>query len=275
MWADLRVALWLWQTFGGLGSRCRRGWGSIIVNRIDGWEAIDATERPIWQDWFPSADTPRSVIDVRRQLLDRVGALAGGGSTLLNGAGLSIGPGTDPSEEAATRLDGEPGFSHLGSAYIHMPDAGADTWEAAQARIGRSMLRARSNAPDRHREPKTLPRVWDHDNVFEMLHQRKRLAHAPFRAAFGLPHNYFFRGSKRKTTFEGDKGSSRSRRASPVLIHISRFGREFVPVVLWLRAKLTEGDITSREHPVALRAGLVGGCRVLARAQCSGHGGPA
>ena len=175
------------------------------------------------------------------------------GPPSLNGAGLSIGPGTDPSEEAATRLDGEPGFSHLGSAYIHMPDAGADTWEAAQARIGRSMLRARSNAPDRHREPKTLPRVWDHDNVFEMLHQRKRLAHAPFRAAFGLPHNYFFRGSKRKTTFEGDKGSSRSRRASPVLIHISRFGREFVPVVLWLRAKLTEGDITSREHPVALR----------------------
>lgn len=246
LWKDLRLALWLWQTFGGLGARCRRGWGSFTVKRIEGWEAIDSAERPVWQEWFPEADALTWTIGQRRQLLHRVKEVVRSGKVLPNETGLATGNGTDPMSEAAAKSGGEPDFSHLGSAFVHLPEAGADTWEAALAQVGLAMLRARSNARGRRREPKDLPRVQDHDEVHEMLHRRKRLRYAPFRAAFGLPHNYFFGTTRKKATFEGTK--ERSRRASPVLIHVARVGNQFVPAVLWLKAKLTEGDIVSREH---------------------------
>jgi len=59
----------------------------------------------------------------------------------------------------------------------------------------------------------------DHDLVSDHLHKNHRLASAPLRAAFGIPHNYFFRVSKKKLDFHWDDSD---RRASPLLLHVAR-----------------------------------------------------
>src|SRR5207248_1562617 len=71
------------------------------------------------------------------------------------------------------------------------------------------------------------------------------LSHAPYRTAFGLPHNVQFRSRPNDPVgFGGPADEAEykgmNRRASPVLIHVARVGLgDYVPVVLWLKSPLT------------------------------------
>lgn len=256
-WRDLRHAVWLWQTFGGIGARCRRGWGSVHVTAVDGLEAIDdEAERRHWQTWF-APQTPFVRAGVLARLLDlAVGRGDEPSSTDVYGRRLRstwafTADEADPENERSGLAESPLPFSHLGCCCAVLPDGLYDHWSAALAHLGNAMLRIRSNAPGRPR-PGHTSRVRDHDAVFALLHRGAALPEAPQRAAFGLPHNYFFKSSGKKTTFEGPRGQAR--RASPVLFHVlkvwdgSRSVWQYAPVVLWLKSRLTPGDrVKSRD----------------------------
>lgn len=47
----LVATVWLWSTFGGIGARCRRGWGSLHLDRLDAY-GLDVA---VWKDLCGSA----------------------------------------------------------------------------------------------------------------------------------------------------------------------------------------------------------------------------
>jgi CRISPR-associated protein Cmr1 len=61
----------------------------------------------------------------------------------------------------------------------------------------------------------------DHDGVKNMS-----LTEPPKRTVFGLPHNYFFSSSKENIEINAYFGNTEGRRASPLLLHVHRLGRE-------------------------------------------------
>lgn len=71
-------------------------------------------------------------------------------------------------------------------------------------------------------EKKFVP---DHDNMVAYL-KTGSVASPPKRAAFGLPHNYFFTQSLRSVRGEVNlmDGSHKGRRASPLLLHVQALG---------------------------------------------------
>ena len=96
-WKDLRHALWLWQTFGGLGARSRRGWGSVQIGRLENLEVIPSPERSAWQEWFTRAEawTEENSADA---VLGRFLEVAGHPDTPehVRGPLAFTGPNTDP-----------------------------------------------------------------------------------------------------------------------------------------------------------------------------------
>ncbi|TVR09540.1 MAG: type III-B CRISPR module RAMP protein Cmr1 [Planctomycetota bacterium] len=59
----------------------------------------------------------------------------------------------------------------------------------------------------------------DHDLISDHLHKRVTLNRSPQRAAFGIPHNYFFKSSKSKLDIHWDDND---RRASPLILHVAK-----------------------------------------------------
>ncbi len=275
LWRDFRHALWLWQTFGGLGARSRRGWGSMQIVGVGGLDDVifDVEERAQWHRWFtelpetPGEDPDEQDETARQRILCRVLDLAFTGrehpggdepGSLGRHGGLCQPPcaftsaETDPESGVAHRREAETPFSHLGSccAIVRKTTKSLANWESALADAGLAFLEIRSNLKGRPRQPRDLFRVDDHDRVYDLLYPPQTpMSTAPYRAAFGLPHNYFFSREPgretKKEEFQGPPG--RSRRASPVLIHIARARSKpqarFVPYAFWFKSHfLARGD---------------------------------
>lgn len=265
LWRDLRCALWCWQTFGGLGARSRRGWGSVQISVGEELEAIgNPEEEQRWREWFAPVEQRVWNELSRQQLLGRLLDLAAGqpdkNTNAARGDFQVIGQGTHPADAASVRREGESAFSHIGCSCAIVSESAQSGWFEALALLGNAMLLVRSNAPKQGKLPMRsrtggLPRVTDHDDVHAMLHSDKTLTTAPKRAAFGLPHNYYFSKSKKKTSFVGS-GSGEERRASPVFLHVARVWKPdnqaqgYAPVVLWLKSRLTrDGQVFCEDNP--------------------------
>lgn len=79
----------------------------------------------------------------------------------------------------------------------------------------------------------------DHDLMLHFLLGRKNPQVAPARAAFGLPHNYYFQGSGEKGGVDLMEGEGKGRRASPLLFHVQGLaGGKACGVVTYLPARL-------------------------------------
>lgn len=124
-------------------------------------------------------------------------------------------------------------WSHLSPHSIwHCEEA--TTWEQALKSVGSKMKNLRLKLGGQQ-----APYGPDHDLVSDFLHKSKPLARAPWRCAFGIPHNYFFKSSKKKVDFHWTDGD---RRASPVILHVARCKVGFVSVALLLNGPfLPEG----------------------------------
>lgn len=90
------------------------------------------------------------------------------------------------------------------------------SWHTALSALGKPLLAYRQSLGGM--KPPYEP---DHDLVSDHVHKSTALHRSPRRAAFGIPHNYYFRKSKKKVDFLWDDND---RRASPLLLHIGRLG---------------------------------------------------
>ena len=338
-WRRLRHILWLWQTFGGIGARSRRGWGSMQIIGVsgqsclaeidgqyrnclrsgsvapelyqqlqrhfqeegitlsenlsitpqasglwrlcdhgndtdyfirsdeegplkvyDGLTAIpDLEERRYWLEWF----TPPQVSDVgqlARHLADRLEQIFGTKYNIAAAPYILATPGADPRSQDSIDIEvGQADYSNFCSYCIVIPDRRYYSWDQALSLLGQKMIEVRSNLARDYAQNSNLLRVKDHNAVLAKLKDNRPLEQLPARAAFGLPHNYFFAGRGDGNFPDSKQDDSKSpRRASPVFLHVIKTTDDsYIPIVLWLKAPLVTTPIdfkgkwrgTSRREP--------------------------
>lgn len=174
---------------GGMGARSRRGFGSLTL------EAIVQDGREMWR-------APTTLVDVERRLRDALGA-----------------PSASCSEPPYTAFSAD-------SRFILVPGAPRSTAEDLLERLGKALLHFRSfgrasksGGSRRVAEADALGFFSDdHDEMLAVANGAATgVVRAPCRAAFGLPHNYFFGSIEAKV----DVNAARhKRRASPLFVHI-------------------------------------------------------
>ncbi|MGI6558012.1 MAG: RAMP superfamily CRISPR-associated protein [Limnochordia bacterium] len=118
-----------------------------------------------------------------------------------------------------------------------------NTWAEALERIGSLM----SSVRDPAHSPPGYPWARQDAQLMAGFLRTGEASHAPARAAFGLPHNYYFRQSGTRVYVRGDQQTTR--RASPLFIHVHQMrDRQHALVVTFLPAPLLppEGRIVLR-----------------------------
>ena len=174
--AGVREALIALGLFGGLGSRARKGLGSLSIQQVqDGGETL----------------TIRNDADIRRFV-----------------AGLDISaPGTNAPLTAftdKTRIDLSPGGRSA---------------SACLKQISQCLQLYRDGTVPNHERECNFP----NDRALAVEAVRGQSVSAlPARAAFGLPHNYSWIGTKDKLDIAPAE-LTRNRRASPLFIHIHQY----------------------------------------------------
>lgn len=110
---------------------------------------------------------------------------------------------------------GVPSWSHLSpdSRWILL-NRDFPSWKHALDALGTPLLQFRQSLGGQ-----SAPYGEDHDLVSDHLHKNHQLRSAPRRSAFGIPHNYYFKSSKKKLDFHWN---ANDRRASPLLLHVTR-----------------------------------------------------
>jgi CRISPR-associated protein Cmr1 len=224
----LRRALEALSLFGGLGSRSRRGFGSVTLLTL-----ADEDGNDLWR-------APRNREELQTQI-----------SSFISRWNLKDKT-REPSYTAFTSLS-QVRLSQTHQNHINLLD-----------NIGEEMIRYRSYGRRNHNGDHTLPGNMgiaeqlfssDHDLV-QSLGNVNITSH-PRRVAFGLPHNYFFGSTRLKFDITG---ASSERRASPLFIHIHQLGREYAAVLTYLPARFLpdnekiriSGHGTKTEVPVQI-----------------------
>jgi len=213
---SVEKALLIMGLLGGFGSRQRSGFGSIAIKDFQ------------YTNVNPTMKVPRNVDDFKQIIKD----------IILNEKVLDIPPYT--------------AFSN--SVRIDISDTGKDAL-ALLGEVGQNLQMYRSYG----RSVGGIHKVGyntaeqnfsaDHDLIRDLFSGDNILMH-PQRVVFGLPHNYFYSTGKKADInpvhLNGqiwtDKG--RSRRASPLMIHIHRFPNKQYAVVQTLMPALflPDGD---------------------------------
>jgi len=195
------AALWLLTHLGGLGARSRRGAGSLQVTRVQG----DAPNSAL-----PSLEIRASAPEQLQTELQE------GLSKLRKSVGESA------SVDCPSRFD----VLHPNACKIWVVGKVFSSWREALDAIGQRMQQFRNR-----REP-------DYQNVKNAV-QGQRLTQPVERAAFGLPIVFYYRSLKgAKGTLEGKR---HNRRASPLLIHVTRLSnRKYALVLTFFQAQLLE-----------------------------------
>ena len=197
------AALWLLTHLGGLGARSRRGAGSLQVTRVQG----DAPNSAL-----PSLEIRASAPEQLQTELQE------GLSKLRKSVGESA------SVDCPSRFD----VLHPNACKIWVVGKVFSSWREALDAIGQRMQQFRNR-----REP-------DYQNVKNAV-QGQRLTQPVERAAFGLPIVFYYRslkGAKETLVLEGKR---HNRRASPLLIHVTRLSnRKYALVLTFFQAQLLE-----------------------------------
>jgi len=206
-------AVLLWGTLGGLGSRCRKGFGSISIQQMH----IEMKGQSISADQVPAV--PENCSDLGNLLRN-----------LFSGSLPPLPPFTAVSD--LTRCD----LAMQGGVSMEILD-----------RLGLGLQRYRSYGLNNqvNRQPALRLFAADHDLVLNILHGNT-ISTLPQRAIFGLPHNYYFSSyAQAKTQRLLDDGrplreakeeanklskvqiaptqKTRDRRASPLFFHVHQF----------------------------------------------------
>ncbi len=211
---EVRDALKLLGLLGGLGSRSRRGWGSLALESLE-----DTNGQTYWSK-------PKNLEEYQQALKQLIG------------------------KPAAPR----PPFSAFSvESRIHLLVTGHDPLAVLDA-MGRAMVRYRAwghkrKKDDIHRLPDGSPALQlfekDHDWAKEPWTGEQN-RYVPRRTSFGLPHNY---GKKLRNLGVSTTETARrrhgagDRRASPLLLHVQDLGQGgFAGVATFLPATFTPDD---------------------------------
>jgi CRISPR-associated protein Cmr1 len=210
--------LWAWLYLGGIGARSRKGFGSLHLQRI-------TSDKPAWK-------TP----------MDQ--------DTFRNEAGklLTLG----------RRVDGEPAWTCFSrGSRIFVGSKGFKTGDEALSRLGGWLIafRRRYGKATDTRSLDKLP-VAGRDYEWAAPNGTKLRQGIPDRIGFGLPLPFTrkiddeFRG---ESVIWGRDGQDEKdpRRASPLLLHVARFGNLYFPVLTYLPAQFLPHDarLGFKDHP--------------------------
>lgn len=200
-------SLWLLCHLGGMGSRSRRGLGSVVWLDMEG-DASALSFR------FPRQAS--SVDELREHLRSTISRLC---------------PQLPPEGTEYTALSAKTRIV-LGSP--------RPSWAQALHDVGHALQLHRTY---RCKSPK-YPE--DHDLVHDFTHTG-RITAAPKRAVFGLPHNYYFSHDKISVKIEpSNPDGTVNRRASPLFVHIEELAGEhpsYVPVATLFPAQFLPSDV--------------------------------
>ncbi|MCG9968436.1 type III-B CRISPR module RAMP protein Cmr1 [Pelotomaculum terephthalicicum JT] len=206
----LQRAIKALSLFGGMGSRSRRGFGSVTLTSLK-----DEEGKELWRP-------PRTREELHNAIREFITSIG-----IKNIAGLPVYTAfTSSSRIILSKTSQNP---------INLLDS-----------IGREMIRYRSYGRRNKDGDHTLPGskekaeqffAPDHDLLLS-LNQNPDPGKHPRRVAFGLPHNYFFGSTQVDIT-----GEQSERRASPLFIHIHQLEKEYAAVLACLPAKfLPDGE---------------------------------
>jgi len=203
---QLSDALLALGTMGGLGSRARKGFGSLSIQRLIVGEQVqeipaDITElKSLYLKWQQSVEQPPFTAFSKLSRIDvsLKGMLP---MDLLNKAGLEL---------------------QLYRSYGRKQREGSDHKVGSQ--------KAEQNFKD------------DHDLLWNSAANTPPSS-IPRRTVFGLPHNYFFSSNNKKVDFTL-KEKNRGRRASPLFMHIHEFvnGQVLLIQILMPADFVSQGD---------------------------------
>ena len=186
--SSIKKALLLFGLLGGLGSRARRGWGSVAIKAL----TYTNTEKQIEQISIPhNKETFKHCL-----------------SELLTNIPTSLPPFT--------------AFSQLTQIHISEESTNAEgllTSVGAQMQMYRSYGQNQGNGHKINGQDAEQKFKEDHDIVYRLI-QNQPITQHPKRVVFGLPHNYFFSNDVGNADVNGEVFG---RRASPLLIHIHQF----------------------------------------------------
>ena len=224
----LKQALVALGTFGGMGAKSRKGYGSLVLGslRVDGNA-----------DWR----APQSIDD-----LDKA----------IRSIHESV-----PGHRTGIRAEGIP-FTVLSPITRHVLLTGNANHSPLELldMVGREMVRFRAwgyNGRVLDRVPSERNFKGDHD----LMKSGQRRTKHPERIAFGLPHNY----GRWPDQQVGPADDALDRRASPLFIHIHLVNDRPVAVLSLLPARFLPRPTSS--HPGAMPQIKVGGERVPQRSE--------
>jgi CRISPR-associated protein Cmr1 len=215
--------LLIWGLLGGLGSRARKGWGSVAIRSLIYKKNLGAEGVTI---------EIQNSIDAYKMKLQQ----------LLQNAASSLPPFTAFSNE--TRID----LSKTGNNALTL-----------LGEIGLEMQKYRSFGQSKNGEHKVGNEKAeqnfknDHNVVLEFAKGTETTEH-PRRVIFGLPHNYFFANQSKVDVIAVDtqipkvkKKERQRRRSSPLFIHIHKLGNEYIAV-----QSLIEADFLPDTYKIQL-----------------------
>lgn len=204
-WDEVRGALWLLSAFGGIGSRSRRGWGSLRIH----------TQFSEFTDPHSGTDEDQTLCILRKGLKSLVPNSAPVGdpqhTSLSAGMRVALGSKVESWKEALKNA-GKAYYDYrraLGAEFGHRPGQGGPDWRLRSQWLANGVT---SGSP------------------------------APQATSFGLPLNAYFSRSRRKADV-GVGTRLDGRRASPVFIKILRVGNGFAPVIAWLPSLLLPSNM--------------------------------
>lgn len=199
-------ALKLLGMLGGLGSKARKGYGSVTLTSLVIKQRRDDVGT---EDWKPP-EKPQELVERLNELL---------GSSQIRGGNAD-----------ASVFDNLPewtAFSPASRILVLSPDGQDRTPLASLDRVGREMVRYRSWG----KNGKVL-RDQEREEVFKDDHDlmkqdwKQRQSH-PRRVVFGLPHNY-----GKPPTEHVEPAELHDRRASPLILHVHQSKNDSQPLAI-------------------------------------------
>lgn len=157
------------------------------------------------------------------------------------------------------KFEREPAWTHFSAhSRIYLARNSARSWHEAMEWLGAWMIgfRRRYGYPGDTRTIDGVP-LADRDYEWAAPGGRHLRQDVPDRAGFGLPLPFQRQNAGETVTWDqqgGEDGDKDARRASPLLLHVSRIGSLFVPVLTYLPARfLPDGGRFRFKKPPAKR----------------------